>query len=80
MDDICLLSQKHCHIAKADRLVTLARVVCLEININKNKAMSVNHNNANYILLNGCPLEFVESFCTLDKDVDCRINKARVTF
>ena len=47
--------------------------------------MSVNLYNANYILLDGCPVEFVESCryldCTItddaaDEDVDCRLNKA----
>ena len=41
--------------------------------------MRVNHNNANHILLDGCPVEIMESFgCTIttdsgaDEDVDCR--------
>ena len=86
-DGICILSHKLSNMqAKANRLVTLARAVGLEININKTKAMRVNHNNANHILIDVCPVEFVESCCTIstdygaDEDVDCRINKARETF
>ena len=75
--------------AKADHLVTLARAVGLEININKTKAMIVNQNIANHILLDGCPVEFVESFCYCcsvttdggaDKYVVCRINNTRAAF
>ena len=54
------------------------------------KAMRVNHNNANHILLHGCPVELVQSFCYLrctiaadggaNENVDCRINKTRAAF
>ena len=88
---ICLLSHKLSDMqVKADRLVTLARAVGLEINMNKTKTMRANHNYAYNILLEGYPVEFVESFSyhgstiTTDggaeEDVDCRINKARATF
>ena len=54
------------------------------------KAMRVNHNNADYIIEDGFPVEFVESFCYLgctitadggaEEDVNCRLNKARAAF
>ena len=65
-DDICLLSHKFIDMqAKVYCLVMLARSVGLELNISKTKAMRVNHNNANHIIVDGCPVEFVESFCNL---------------
>ena len=81
---ICLLSHKLSVMqAKAHRFVNLARAVRLELNINKTKAMRVDHNIANHILIDGCPVEFVKSFCYLsctDIDVDCTLNKARAAF
>ena len=76
--------------AKVGCLVVLARSVGLEVNFTKTKAMRVNHNNANYIIVDGSPVEFVESFCYLgcmittdggaEEDVNCRLNKARAAF
>ena len=60
-----LLSQFTDIQAKADCLVMLARSVGLEVNITKTKPMIVNHNNANHIIVDGCPVKFVESFCYL---------------
>ena len=51
--------------ANADCLVMLTHSVGLEVNITKIKAMRVNHNNANHIIVDGCPLEFVESFSAI---------------
>ena len=65
-DDICLLSHKRTDMqAKVDCLVMLASSVGYEVNITKTKAMRVNHNNANHIIVDGCPLEFVESFSAI---------------
>ena len=65
-DDICTFSHKLTDMqAKADCLVMLARSVGLEVNITKTKAMRINHINANYIIVDGCPVKFVESFCYL---------------
>ena len=90
-DDICLLSHKRADMqVKADCLVMLARSVGLETNITKTKDMRFNHNNANYIIVFGCPVEFVESLCYLgcmmttdggaEEDVNCRLDKARAAF
>ena len=58
-EDICLLYHKLTDMqAKADML---ACSVGLAVNITKTKAMRVNHNNENHIIV--CPVEFVESFC-----------------
>ena len=55
--DICLLSHKFTDVqAKADCLVMLARAVGSESNITKHKAARVNHNNANHIIVDGCPV------------------------
>ena len=68
----------------------LARSVDLEVNITKIKALRVNHNNAKHIIVDGYPVEFVESICYLgcmittdggtDEDVNCRLNSARTAF
>ena len=68
----------------------LARSVGLETNITKTKDMRFNHNNANYIIVFGCPVEFVESLCYLgcmmttdggaEEDVNCGLNKAQTAF
>ena len=90
-DDICLLSHKLNDMqAKADCLVMLACSVGLEVNISKTKALRVNHNNADHIIVNECLVEFVESFCYFGcmittggdakEDVNCRLNKARAAF
>ena len=62
-DDICLLSHKRTDMqAKVDCLVMLASSVGYEVNITKTKAMRVNHNNANHIIVDESAVDFVESF------------------
>ncbi|XP_065361932.1 uncharacterized protein LOC135955509 [Calliphora vicina] len=85
-EDICLLSHKISNMqAKIDDLERLARNVGLEINI-KN-AMRINNVSTDNIMLQGQPVECVESFCYLgstvstngaaETDVNNRLNKAR---
>ncbi|XP_065371415.1 uncharacterized protein LOC135963479 [Calliphora vicina] len=69
-DDICLLSHKISNMqAKMDDLERLARNVGLEINIKKTKAMRINNVSTDYIMLQGQPVEYVESFCYLGSTV-----------
>ena len=66
----------------------LTRSVGLEVNITKAKAMRV-HNKANHRIVDGCAVQFVESFCCLDsmlttdggakEAVNCRLNNKQST-
>jgi len=90
-DDICLLSHTINNMqAKIDHLVTLARSVGLEINIEKTKAMAINIKNPRHPVINNTPTDYVDNFHYLgsiinnsgniNADIESRIKKARAMF
>ena len=87
-DDIGLLSHSHHHIQdKTQSLSYIAKGTGLEINTKKTKSMRVNSTRDAAIMLEGQPIDDVESFTYLgsvvsrtggsDEDVKVRIGKAR---
>lgn len=90
-DDICLLAHTHAAMqTKLNRLIEQAKIVGLEININKTKTMRVNVNNQQPLTIDNKPIEDVQKFCYLgsiitvhggtEEDIKQRISKARLAF
>jgi hypothetical protein len=90
-DDLALLSHRHAQMQeKTTRLAEISAKVGLKINKKKTQLMKMNTTNNNPIILDGQPLEEVDSFVYLgsvvdkqggtDSDVAARVGKARAAF